>query len=183
MLTIGVDNWCWPLRRCRRHESGPTREISRVSPSQQGPRRCGSVSGQGSAQAGSRMQPARLHGSGSKGAHHAASGRRTANVRIDVRIGVHGVVHLPVLELGRPGSRRSDGHLRWSPADMVKNGLSQASPGQAPSPAMRRGPPTRRGASGMERRAPAKGTVPFRRVIVITVGVRRSAFEAPQGRC
>ena len=143
----------------------------------------GLFQGSGSAQAGSRMQPARLHGSGSKGAHPAASGRRTANVRIDVRISVHGVVHLPVLQLRRPGSRRSDGHLRWSPADMVKNGLSQASPGQAPSPAMRRGPPTRRGASGMERRAPAKGTVPFRRVIVITVGVRRSAFEAPQGRC
>ena len=47
---------------------------------------------------------------GRMGAHHAASVRRTSGFRIDVRIGVHGVVHLPVLELRRQGRSRSGGH-------------------------------------------------------------------------
>ena len=48
---------------------------------------------------------------GRKGAPHAASGRRTSGFRIDVRISVHGVVHLLVMGLRRQrcrcsGSRR-----------------------------------------------------------------------------
>ena len=47
---------------------------------------------------------------GRNGAHHAAPGRRTPGFRIDVRIGVHGVVHLLVLGLRRQGCRRSGSH-------------------------------------------------------------------------
>ena len=47
---------------------------------------------------------------GRRGAHHAAPGRRTPGSRIDVRIGVHGVVHLLVPGLRRQGCRRSDSH-------------------------------------------------------------------------
>ena len=91
-------------------ESGPAWDLSRGSPSQQGSRRSGFVSGQGSAHAGSRMRPARLYGSRSRRAHHASPGRRTPGFRIDVRIGVQGVVHLLVLELRRQGRPRSGGH-------------------------------------------------------------------------
>ena len=47
---------------------------------------------------------------GRRGAHRAASGRRTPGFRIDVRIGVHGVVHLLVMGLRRQGRRRSGNH-------------------------------------------------------------------------
>ena len=54
--------------------------------------------------------------------------------------------------------------LRWSSADMVRNGATPAAPAANGLPAMRRGPPTRRDASGMEWQAPDTETVPFCRV-------------------
>ena len=47
---------------------------------------------------------------GREGAHHAASARRTPGFRIDVRIGVQGVVHLLVMGLRRQGRPRSGSH-------------------------------------------------------------------------